>query len=215
MSAIRRAITACAAVALALLAGCVSMETPRVGEAVALHPDYALVAGRVRMLNAGNENIEYSAFRFDPWDQPFFAPGPRMTLELRQRLAPGGAVEYRTRLAPPMANDGFFFWILPAGDYVLLGNPRLPGSERFTAAETETLARFAVPAPGETVYLGTLIIAVDFGLEDVVAGWNKDEAEYAIRGRRVVDEGERNLARLRERFPAFPEPVVTRLMRVE
>lgn len=167
------------------------------------------------MLNAANEKIEYTAFRFDPWDQPFFGPGPRMTLELRQLLPPGGAVEYRTRLSPPLVQDGSFFWILPAGEYMLLGNPRLPGSERFTVAETETLARFTVPASGETVYLGTLIITVDFSLENMVSGWNKDEAEYAIRGRRVVDERERSLAQLRERFPAFPEPVVTRLMRVE
>jgi hypothetical protein len=47
-----------------------------------------------------------------------------------------------------------------------------------------------------------------------VQGWRKDEAEYAISGFRIVDEGEQELVRLRARFPAFPEPVVTGHMRV-
>lgn len=219
MSGSQRATTfvAWVAVALCLLPACVSVGTPRVGEPVAIQPwGEALVFGRIRMLDATKENIEYSPFWFDPWDQPFFlGPGPRMTLELRQLQSPGGAFKYKAHPAPAIEKNGSFFWILSAGDYVLLGNPRLLGSERFTQEETETLARFTVPASGGTIYLGTLIISIVYDLQDVVHAWKTGEAEYAIRSRRVVDECERDLSQLRERFLALPEPVVTEYMRVE
>jgi hypothetical protein len=212
MPRIQRAAVAAIAAALCLLSACVSIGIPRAGERVTVRLGEALVSGRIRMLDARNESIEYSAFRFDPWDQPFFGPGPRMTLELRQLFPPGGAFKYKAHPAPAIERNGSFFWILPAGDYVLLGNPRLLGSERYTQEETETLARFRVPASGGTVYLGTLIISVVYGLEDLLPAWRTEEAGYAIRGRRVVDEREQGLSRLRERFPEIPEPVVTELM---
>ena len=201
--------------ALCLLSACVSIGVPRAGEPVAIQPGEALVFGRIRMLNANNEHIEYSPFWFDPWDQPFFAPGPRMTLELRRLHLPGGMFEYKSYPSPPVEKQGSFFWILSAGDYTLLGNPRLLGSERFDPEETGTLARFSVPATGGTIYLGTLIITIVYDLSHVVPAWKRDEAEYDIRGYRVVDEREQALSQLRARFPALPEPVVTGLMRAE
>ncbi len=209
------AFVAAVAAALILLSACMSVGIPREGESVAIRPGQALVFGHIRMLDATNEHIEYSPFWFDPWDQPFFGPGPRMTLELRQLYPPGGAFEYKAHPAPAIEKNGSFFWILSAGDYVLLGNPRLYGSERFDQGETETLAYFRVPASGGTIYLGTLIISVDFDFGDVVQGWKSDEAEYEIRGCRVVDEREQELSQLRDRFPAIPEPVITDHMRVE
>jgi hypothetical protein len=203
------------AAALCLLSACMSIGTPRAGEPVAIQPGEALVFGRIRMLDAKNEHIEYSPFWFDPWDQPFFAPGPRMTLELRQLYPPGGAFKYKSHPAPAIEKNGSFFWILSAGDYVLLGNPRLLGSEQFTQEETETLARFRVPASGGTIYLGTLIISIDYDLEHVVPAWRTGEAEYAVRSFRVVDDREQELSQLRARFPALPEPVVTEHMRAE
>jgi hypothetical protein len=138
-----------------------------------------------------------------------------MTPELRQLYPPGGAYKYKTHPAPPIEADGSFFWILSAGDYVLLGNPRLPGSKRFSPEETGTLVRFSVSATGRTIYVGTLIISIVFDLEDFVSAWRTGEAEYEIRSLRVVDERERDLAKLRERFSALPEPVVTECMRTE
>lgn len=217
MSRSQRAVTfvALIATALCLLSACMSIGTPRVGEPVAIQPGEALVFGRIRMLDAKNEHIEYSPFWFDPWDQPFFAPGPRMTLELRQLFPPGGPYKYKSHPAPAIQKNGSFFWILLAGDYVLLGNPRLYGSERFSEEETATLARFKVPASGGTIYLGTLVISIAFGLQDVVPAWRTDEAEYGIRSFRVVDDREQALSQLRARFPAIPEPVVTEPMRAE
>lgn len=203
------------AAALCLLSACVSMSVPRAGEPVTIQPGEALVFGRIRMFDAQNEHIEYSPFWFDPWDQPFFGPGPRMTLELRQLFPPGGAFKYKAHPAPAIEKNGSFFWVLSAGDYVLLGNPRLYGSKRFNQDETGTLARFRVPASGGTIYLGTLIISIVFDLENVVQGWRRDEAEYVIRGFRVVDEREQELSQLRARYPAFPEPVVAEPMRSE
>ena len=201
--------------ALCLLSACASIGTPRAGEPVVIQPGEALVFGRLRMLNAKDEHIEYSAFRFDPWDQPFFAPGPRMTLELRQLLPPGGAFKYKSHPTPTIEKNGSFFWTLPAGDYVLLGNPRLYGSERFNQEETGALASFSVTASGGTIYLGTLVISIAFDLQDVVPAWRTDEAEYDIRSFRVVDDREQELSQLRARFPALPEPVITGLMRTQ
>jgi hypothetical protein len=213
--AFRATIVSAIAVAFCLQSSCVSIGTPRAGQPVVINPGQALVFGRIRMLSARNENIEYSPFWFDSWDQPFFGTGPRMTLELRQLCPPGGAFKYKAYPAPPIEADGSFFWILSAGDYVLLGNPRLLGSKRFTQGETGTLARFSVSTTGGTIYVGTLIISIDFGLVDFVLAWKNDEAEYEIRSLRVVDERERELSKLRERFPALPGPVVTEYMRTE
>ena len=215
MSQSRRAAASVTAivVALCMLSACVSIGTPRVGEPVTIQQGEALVFGRIRMLDAENEKIEYSPFWFDPWDQPFFVQGPWMTLELRQLHPPGGLFRYKAYPAPPIEKNGSFLWILSAGDYGLLGNPRLLGSKRFTDEETETLARFSVAGSGETIYLGTLIVSIVFDLEDFIYAWRTGEAEYTIRSCRVVDEREQELSRLRERFPALPEPVVTELMR--
>jgi len=200
---------------LSCLSSCVSLETPRAGQPVAIDPEQALVYGRIRMLEAANRNIEYSPFWFDPWDQPFFAPGPQMTLELRQLFSPGGMFKYKAYPAPPVEIDGSFFWILSAGDYELLGNPRLYGSKRFAQGETTSLARFSVHTTGGTIYVGTLIIGIDYDLLGYVLAWRRGEAEYEIRSLRVVDDRERDLSKLRQRFPAFPEPVVTGYMRAE
>jgi len=202
------------AAALCLLPACISIGTPRTGEPVAVQPGEALVFGRIRMLDANDEHIEYSPFSFDPWDQPFFGPGPRMTLELRKLYPPGGAFKYKAHPTPAIEENGSFFWILSAGDYVLLGNPRLYGSERFTQEETGTLASFRVLASGGTIYLGTLIISI-YDVQYIVPAWGTGEAEYAIRNCRVVDEREQELSHLRARFPAVPEPVVTEHMRAE
>jgi hypothetical protein len=201
------------AAAACLLSSCVSVGTLRAGQPAVIQPGQALVVGRIRMLDANKETIEYSPFRSDPWDQPFSGTGPRMTLELRQVYPPGGAYQYKTHPNPPIEADGSFSWILSAGDYVLLGNPRLYGSREFSPEETGTLARFSVSATGGTMYIGTLIIGVVYDLADFLQAWRTEEAEYEIRSLRVVDERERELAKLRERFPALPEPVVTERMR--
>lgn len=208
-------IVSAIAAALFLQSSCVSIGIPRAGQPVVLNPGQALVFGRILMLNARNENIKYSPFKFDPWDEPFFVTGPRMSLELRQHFPPGGVFKYKAYPAAPIETDGSFFWILSAGDYELLGNPRLLGSKRFTQDESGTLARFSVSTTGGTIYVGTLIISIDFDLVDFVLAWKNDEAEYEIRSLRVVDERERELSKLRERFPALPEPVVTGYMRTE
>jgi hypothetical protein len=206
---------AAVAAALCLLSACVSIGIPRAGEPVTIEPGEAFVFGRIRMLDATNEDIEYSPFWFDPWDQPFFGPGPRMTLELRRLYPPGGAFKYKAYPAPAIEKQGSFFWVLSAGDYMLLGNPRLLGSERFNQEETATLARFTVPASGGTIYLGTLIISIVYDLGSIVPAWSTGEAEYAIRSCRIADEREQELSQLRARFPVFPEPLVTGLMLAE
>jgi len=203
------------AVTICCLSSCISLETPRAGQPVAVEPAHALVYGRIRMLEASNEKIEYSPFWFDPWDQPFFAPGPRMTLELREHFSPGGIFRYKAYPSPPIEVDGSFFWILSAGNYELLGNPRLYGSKRFAQGETIPLARFSIHTNGGTIYVGTLIIGIDYDLIDYIRAWRRGEVEYEIRSLHVVDDRDRDLSRLRQRFLALPEPVVTEYMRAE
>ena len=207
------ALASVAAAALALLAACAHVVTPRAGEPVTLQPGHALVYGRLRMVDAADEHVDYKPFSFEPCHEPFCGPSPHMTLELRQRMPPGGALVYKSHPAMPIDEDGAFAWILEAGDYQLLGNPRVLGSERFTPDESETLATFAVPASGGTVYLGTLTVVVVYDLERVVRAYPSGEPEYVITAHRVADEREAELARLRTRFPALPEPLATALMR--
>ena len=208
----RHAAVAAGLATLCLLSACASVGAPRAGQAVAVKQDQALVFGRIRMLDAGNEAIEYAPFRFDPWGGPFFTPLPRLSLELRQLLPPGGALRYRSHPSPQIGEDGTFAWILDAGDYQLLGNPRLLGSRRFDPDESGTLARFSV-APGGTIYAGTLVVRAEFDPVQVARGWKDDELEYTLVEYRVVDERDAELASLRARFPALPEPVRSELMR--
>lgn len=74
---------------------------------------------------------------------------------------------------------------------------------------------YSVSATGGTAYVGTLIVSVDFDLVDSIRAYGKEEAEYRIRSLRVVDGRERDLSKLRERFPAFPEPVVAERMHAD
>lgn len=200
-------------VAACLMSACASIGTPGAGQAVTVKQDQALVFGRIRMVDAGDEAIAYAPFRFDPWGGPFFTPLPRLSLELRQLLPPGGAMRYRSHPSPPIGEDGTFAWILHAGDYQLLGNPRLLGSRRYDPDESGTLARFAVPPSGGTVYVGTLLVRVAFDLVQMALGWKRDEIEYTIVGYSVFDERDAELASLRARFAALPEPVRSELMR--
>jgi hypothetical protein len=198
--------------AAAPLAGCLAVGTPPAGRAVAPDAGQALVFGGIRMVDEAGAGTEYAPLRWDPWDEPFFGPGPRMTLELRQLQPPGGAIVYRSLPAPRVEDDGAFYWLLAPGEYELAGNPRLPGSKRFTTAETATLARFTVTAGEGTLYVGTLVLAIRYDLEDMVRGWKRGEAEYETVS---MHESAAAAARLRLRHPEFPEPIRAALMRVE
>ena len=192
----------CALLAVApALSGCLAVRAPRAGEAVEIGPGQCLVFGRIRMVDATDRTIEYEPFRFDPWGGPFFSPLPRLSLELRQQLPPGGAIVYRSHPDPEVAADGRFAWVLPAGSYALLGNPRLLASKRYRTWDTRTLASFTVPPCEAALYVGTLVVDVGFGVVEAVRGWKRDEADYAIAGIRVVDDTAGESLDLRRRLP--------------
>ena len=198
---------------LIFFSACLPLRYPRTGEPVAVRPGEAFVFGRIRMLDL-ETTYEFLPFSRDPWDH-MLKPDPIMTLELRRFEKPGGAVVYKTYLEPAVEKNGSFCWILSPGDYLLAGNPRIYGSGRFDPRETETLARFRIPAGGSTIYLGTLMITVGdglFNLENVLA---KGDTVYLIRDLSVADDREQELLQLRERFQAIPEPVVTEFMSPE
>lgn len=190
---------------------------PRDGEPVSVRSGEALVFGRIRMvaegrvIGTGSRPYEFRPFSRDPMDH-MLPPDPIMTLELRRFEPSGGAVVYTTHLRPAVRDDGSFSWILPTGEYSLASNPRPYGSRRFDTGETETLARFTVSAGDGTLYLGTLVVTISLGLSDFLKSWEMGDTEYGIGGLTVADRLGEELPALRGRFPALPEPLVTRLM---
>jgi len=206
---------------LVVLSACMPLRYPLDGEPVSVRPGEALVFGRIRMFGSDEDRkgktsgpYEFLPFSTDPMDH-MMNPDPVMSLELRRFEPPGGAFVYKAYPLPAVGKYGAFRWILPAGDYLLAGNPRIYGSADFNPRETERLARFTVPPHGGTVYLGTLIVTIGDGLFDLAKAWKKGETEYVIRDLRVLDEREEELPELRGRFPALPEPLVTGLMSAE
>lgn len=194
-------------VSAALLAGCLSVVSPRPGRPVEVQAGKALVFGRIRVTSPDYDR-EFLAFSRDPLEH-VIPPDPVFNLELREIRPPGGAVKYRTKLSPEVAADGSFHWILAEGDYVLASNPRPYGSTRFDSSETTVLARFTVPAGPRTVYVGQIEIVVQFEQADLVEGWKGRETTYTIHQLLVTDDGERAFATLLARHPAIPEPRAT------
>ncbi len=195
---------------LSLLVACLHLRVPRAGEPITLRPGEALAFGRIRLLDAEKQH-EFSPFSRDPLDH-MLKPDPIVTLELRRFEKPGGAVVYKTYTAPAVETDGSFYWILPAGDYLLAGNPRIYGSDRFDPGETRELARFNIPPGGGAIYLGALVIRIGDGLFNLENVAKAGETEYVVRGLHVVDDRESEISALRDRFQTVPEPVLTELM---
>lgn len=205
--------TALIALVAMALGACLTVTAPPAGRAVAPPAGQALVFGAIRMVD--EKEVAYAPAWWDPWNEPFFGPGPRLTLELRRLQPPGGAVVYRSQPAPPVEEGGAFYWLLPPGEYVLAGNPRLYGSKRFTTAETRTLARFTIPREGASIYVGALVLVIRYDLVDLATAWKRGEAEYGIVATRVADEQAGAERRLRARYPSVPELLQVELMRAE
>jgi hypothetical protein len=210
-------IVLCALVvsALFLLFACAPIRYPPVGHPVSLSQDEVLVVGHISMVSTRNPDIKYQAFWPDVWDEPFFGPGPRMTLELRWLNPKSPAFNYMSYPAPLVERDGYFYWILKPGDYLLLGNPRLFGSKNFNVEEAQALAHFRLPSAGGTIYLGSLVISIKYDLDEFVTSWNRGEANYEISGITVIDERESAFEKLLTQFQAIPEPTVVELMITE
>jgi len=204
---------------LAILSACVPLRYPGDGEPVSVRSGESLVFGRIRVIADDFKGKTGSPLEFFPFSpdaaEHMMPPDPVMSLELRRFEPPGGAFVYKAYPLPKVGKEGAFRWILSAGDYTLASNPRTYGSGRFDPEETERLARFTVPRDGGTIYLGTLVVTISFGLGGVLEAWRKGDTGYGISGIRVLDEREEELLELRGRYPALPEPVATRLMRPE
>jgi len=197
---------------LFLIFACAPLRYPSVGHPVSLSEDEVLVVGHISMVSIRNPDIKYQAFWPDVWDEPFFGPGPRMTLELRWLNPKSPFFNYMSYPAPLVERDGYFYWILKPGDYLLLGNPRLFGSKNFNVEESQTLAHFRLPSAVGTVYLGSLVISIKYDLYEFLTSWNRGEANYEISGITVIDERDSYFEKLRALFPEIPEPTVVELM---
>lgn len=196
-----------------LLSACLPVACPQEGKPVEAGTGKALVFGRIRVTSA-EYGREFLCFSKDPMDH-MLPPDPVLNLELRGIRHTGWAVRYASNPTPDIEGDGWFYWMLPCGDYVLASNPRPYGSSRFDPQETTVLARFSVPPDAGTVYVGTLEIVLRFAMVDLVEAFKGRETLYSILGLSVADEDGQAFARLLERFPSVPEPRLTAPMTPE
>jgi hypothetical protein len=141
MTQVRRGYVAlaCAGFAAMLLASCLALRTPEVGEPIALAVDEALVIGQVRVFEQGRE--------LHPWKLEgveLLLADPELKLSLFQ-VESGRKHPY-----VPLESDGRFEWIVPAGTYLIYHTPSVdpPFNEPLTA--------FQVRAGAEPVDLGEL-----------------------------------------------------------
>ncbi len=100
-----------------------------------------------------------------------------------------------------LPDDGFFYWHIPPGDYMITHLwarfPRIKKSfRRQPGVKRGILARFVVPEASALIYIGTLII--------------KQEGDrYKMH---VEDHYDQELQRLKEQFTEISSPVVKHLM---
>jgi hypothetical protein len=146
------------AIVVLLSCGCLSVRVPEAGDPVRLETGERLVCGRVRLFDRGTE--------FDPW-----------TVRLGEILAEEPVVRFalfqvesgRKRPNVPVARQGRFEWILPAGTYLIYHTPTV------TPPFNEPLAAFQIQRGSDPVDLGELLINVS-----VDRPLSRDVATYTL-----------------------------------
>lgn len=154
--------------------------------------------------------LEFHPFSRSPWEHAL-QPDPALTLELRRFEPPGGAFVYKAYPAPVVEDDGVIHWLLPSGEYAMLGSTRV-GVSGLAAGGTQDLARFTVPPGGGTVYLGTLWLVLPQEVFEVSEWTERSWLNYEVRAYRITDEADEALPKLKARFPSLPTPLRTNLM---
>lgn len=173
---------------LVLLIGCVTVNSPRPGQALSPRVGQTLVFGRVRLVS---DEAEYY-----PWD-PASLFGPQVWLALLRlgprRIAPG----------PPVEEDGRFYWWLPPGDYAVIGNRHDVYAERTTDVQRqdmEVLALLRVPGGVTAAYVGELVLELEAVETD-----HQQRTTYVFGRKRVRDRRDEALAELDRLFGPLPE----------
>jgi hypothetical protein len=131
-----------AGLGLALLAGCLSVATPKAGAPARPTAAEGIVFGRVRVFDRGQE--------ITPWKvelAEILAEDPILRLALFN-------VERERRRPAPISPEGRFGWILPSGTYLIYHTPSID------PPFNEPLAAFQVAGGSGAVDLGELHLAV-------------------------------------------------------
>ena len=187
----KRAIIVLAILAISS-AGCFQIRYPEPGRPVAVAEGKSLAFGRIAVIDRDHE--------IEPWRS-----------ELREALFAGEKPEIRlslffvesdrraiyVRIEP----DGSFFWVLPAGTYLLyhsLVDRQLPN---------ETIAAFQVPSGAHAVYLGAMTMRIE-------SGRNREtgKLDYDVTAISIGSEFERAKHVLAARYPGLAGPIVQKLM---
>lgn len=133
------------ALLLALLAGCMSVQVPRPGEAIHLDPDHVLVYGRMTVSDHGRPIV--------PRPSPIFEAISGVD-DPRVRLSLFHVENGEKAVFPEVGDDGTFWWILPRGTYLVFHTP--PGP----LEHNEVLAAFQTPPDADGVCVGALVLDV-------------------------------------------------------
>ena len=168
-----------ALVALALGAGCMTVQTPEPGIPVRLAEGEGIVFGQLRVFDRG---IEFNEWKLEPGE--INAEKPRMRLSLFHVESGRKAIDLT------IPSDGRFEWIIPAGTYLLYHTPSIE------PPYNEVLAAFQVSADSDPVDLGVLLlnISVDRPL-------SMDLATYSLLGVDELPPSAESAAWFRARHP--------------
>jgi hypothetical protein len=181
--------------AVVVFAGCVLLRYPEPGEPLGKLGDRALVYGKIKVKEGRKE--------FKPWSSnlldvlaAFGKPNVDFSIFWVEAGARGFSVT--------IEGDGHFYWIIPRGTYLLYHTylDPLPNNEAFAA--------FQVPARGDAVYAGTLIVHVESEYES-----SSDEIGFRVTGVEIEDAYEEELKILRKRHPGLALDVTKILARYD
>ncbi len=181
--------------AVFLFTGCVWLKYPEPGEPLGKLGDRALVYGKITVKERGKE--------FKPWSSnlldvltTFGKPNVDFSIYWVEAGARGFSVA--------IESDGHFYWIIPRGTYLLYHTylDPLPNNEAFAA--------FQVPARGDAVYTGTLIVHVESEYES-----SSDEIGFRVTAVEIEDAYEEELKILRKRHPGLALDVTKILARYD
>jgi hypothetical protein len=187
-------------VALLILAvfvfpGCVMLKYPEPGEPLGKLGDRALVFGKIKVKERGKE--------FKPWSSNLLdvlATFGKPNVDLSIFWVEAGARGFSVTIE----GDGHFYWIVPRGTYLIYHTylDPLPNNEAFAA--------FQVPAQGDAVYAGNLIVHVESEYES-----SSEEIGFHVIEVEIEDAFEEELKIFHRRHPGLPVEVTKVLARYD
>jgi hypothetical protein len=175
--------------------GCVMLRYPEPGEPLGKLGDRALVYGRIKVKERGKE--------FKPWSSNLLdvlATFGKPNVDLSIFWVEAGARGFSVTIE----DDGHFYWIIPRGTYFLYHTylDPLPNNEAFAA--------FQVPARGDAVYAGTLIVHIELDYE-----LSSEEIGFHVLEVEVEDAYEEELKIFHQRHPGLSVEVTKTLARYD